>query len=347
MKMARPPYNVVVAHPTISAAGNWIDDFVEDSSFTFKKVEPFKATSSLFRRWIGRLGMGWRAYHNSPDVVVANFPHLALSVAFWKMVMFRRTKIVAWSYNIPPLDSRIKRFVIAFLSRRIDLMVPHSRVETEIYSSFYGIPRHKLVFVPFQRGRLPEAEPFEPVEKPYLIAMGSMSRDYRTLADAMRGSDLKLLLIADQHALKGVRLPPNVGLRNGISYVECCALTKSAEAMVLPIASKNTASGHITLLTAMMLGVPVIATRCDSIADYVTDGDTALTVPPEDPVALRDAMERVAEDPELRAGLAQRAHSAWKTRYSDEAAGRNLAKVLHLALNGSGEALADFVPEGY
>lgn len=70
------------------------------------------------------------------------------------------------------------------------------------------------------------------------------------------------------------------------------ALFRAADACVLPYRS-GTQSGvtHV----AYALGVPVIATRVGGIAETVRDGETGLTVPPEDPAALADAIVRFFE----------------------------------------------------
>src|SRR5436305_17523 len=54
--------------------------------------------------------------------------------------------------------------------------------------------------------------------------------------------------------------------------------------------------GLTALLEAMAMGRPLVATGRAILRDYVADGDNALIVPPEDPAALRAAIERVLGD---------------------------------------------------
>jgi D-inositol-3-phosphate glycosyltransferase len=82
----------------------------------------------------------------------------------------------------------------------------------------------------------------------------------------------------------GVRL-----LDRYIPDEEVEALFRAADVTVLPYRS-GTQSGvtHV----AYALGTPVIATRVGGLTESVRDGDTGLTVPPEDPAAMAAAIVR-------------------------------------------------------
>jgi glycosyltransferase involved in cell wall biosynthesis len=82
------------------------------------------------------------------------------------------------------------------------------------------------------------------------------------------------------------------------------ALFRAADVTVLPYRS-GTQSGvtHV----AYALGSPVIATTVGGITETVRDGETGLTCPPEDPVALAATIERYFEQ---RLGPAMAPHIA-------------------------------------
>jgi len=54
------------------------------------------------------------------------------------------------------------------------------------------------------------------------------------------------------------------------------------------------------VMEAMAMGLPVIATNIGGSLDQVVEGVTGLFVPPGDPAALADAIEKLMRDPELR-----------------------------------------------
>jgi glycosyltransferase involved in cell wall biosynthesis len=63
----------------------------------------------------------------------------------------------------------------------------------------------------------------------------------------------------------------------------------------------------MVVLEAMALGLPVVATRAPGVTEVIDDGTTGLLVPPRDPQALADAILRVLDDDNLRAGLVRAA----------------------------------------
>jgi glycosyltransferase involved in cell wall biosynthesis len=73
-------------------------------------------------------------------------------------------------------------------------------------------------------------------------------------------------------------------------------------AAVVCVPSRREGVG-MTAREAMAHGRPVVATRVGGLPDAVRDGETGLLVPPRDPVALREALERLLGDAELRARL--------------------------------------------
>jgi glycosyltransferase involved in cell wall biosynthesis len=79
------------------------------------------------------------------------------------------------------------------------------------------------------------------------------------------------------------------------------------------------------LLEAFAAGIPVVATSVGGVPDAV--GNAALLVPPGDPDAAARALERLAEDPELRADLVRRGAEQVRGR-TLEAESRRVARFL-------------------
>lgn len=86
-----------------------------------------------------------------------------------------------------------------------------------------------------------------------------------------------------------------------------------------------------SVLEAMALGVPVVASEVAGVAEQVEHGVTGLLVPPGDAAALAGALLAVAQGGGLRASAARRAPELAEERFSVAAAGRGLAEVLREA----------------
>jgi glycosyltransferase involved in cell wall biosynthesis len=71
-----------------------------------------------------------------------------------------------------------------------------------------------------------------------------------------------------------------------------------------------------SLLEAMALGLPVVASGVDGVPEAVTDGKNGLLVPPENPESLAAALESLLSDPVKRAALGAAAKAAVGERFT-------------------------------
>lgn len=76
-----------------------------------------------------------------------------------------------------------------------------------------------------------------------------------------------------------------------------------ARADVVVVPSRVEPFGNVAV-QAMLAGRPVVASRTQGLAEIVRDGETGLLVPPDDPVALADAVAALLDDPERASALA-------------------------------------------
>lgn len=74
----------------------------------------------------------------------------------------------------------------------------------------------------------------------------------------------------------------------------------------------------VALLEAMACGKACIATDVPGSRDIIEDGISGLLVPPEDPHALANAIQRLIDDPELRQQLGLAARQRVETHYTIE-----------------------------
>jgi glycosyltransferase involved in cell wall biosynthesis len=111
--------------------------------------------------------------------------------------------------------------------------------------------------------------------------------------DSDRGADMAALLRASG---LGYRLRM-LGYRTDIP-----ALLAAADIFTLPSRFEGL---PMSVIEAMLTGLPVVATNVRGPAEQVVDGVTGLSVPAGDAPALGSALGRLARDPDLRAGMGQ------------------------------------------
>jgi glycosyltransferase involved in cell wall biosynthesis len=88
-----------------------------------------------------------------------------------------------------------------------------------------------------------------------------------------------------------------------------------SDLMVLP--SHSEGSPHV-VFEAMSAGVPILGTRVGGIPEILTDGQTAILVPPKNPEAMASGIVRLLESPEMALSLASRARETLTERFSHD-----------------------------
>lgn len=141
-----------------------------------------------------------------------------------------------------------------------------------------------------------------------------LARDFCTFLEAVRPLAVEAQLVAHPRNLEGLELPAHASQTGRISSVALRDLYARAGCVVVPQRADDypfgsEGGGLTAVLEGMAMAKPVVATERAILRDYVDDGVEALLVPPEDPAALREAIERVLGDAELagRLGAAGRA----------------------------------------
>lgn len=118
-----------------------------------------------------------------------------------------------------------------------------------------------------------------------------------------------------------------LGLRDQVRFLgavshECvCHAYQRASIFALPciVAADGDRDGIPNVLAeAMASGVPVVATPVSGIPELIESEQQGLLVPPSDPLQLADALDRLLNQPELRARLAHAARAKVENCFSLE-----------------------------
>lgn len=316
--------------------GRWLLPFVPAGSHQFTLIRSLQTHASWHARsrvitgaleWARVFRQAALACHSASDGVITVFPPLALASGLVQDLSWRRKPIVAWCFNMGALYEGVRGSLARATLARVDRFAVHASAEVDRYAGWLRLPRERFTFVYLQRPRI-AIEQDEDRDDPFVLSMGSARRDYATLFAAVRALRVRVVVVAAPWAIRGLDRPPNVELRSGLSLQECRLLAQRARVSVVPVANQETASGQVTIVEAMRMGRPVVATRCIGSEDYLQDGRTGLLVAPGAVEELRTAIARLCDSPDLRERLGRNAAAFAEENCSDEVAGRRLGAVL-------------------
>ena len=170
-------------------------------------------------------------------------------------------------------------------------------------------------------------------ENGFVLAVGKdLARDYRSLARAAAELSTKLVIVCEDRNVRGLDLPRNVERRHGLTFGELRDLYARAHCVVLPVRRADYAygtegSGLTALTEAMAMAKAIVVSDRPIFHEYVQAGESALFVPPEDPDALRDAIQRVLSDDPLAQSLGRAARRRVEQRHTMAQFAASLAGV--------------------
>jgi glycosyltransferase involved in cell wall biosynthesis len=175
----------------------------------------------------------------------------------------------------------------------------------------WGVSAGRVEVLPNPAPRLPELAPRDELRARFGMNGATLAFAGRLGAQKSLGAAIEAvaavdgvsLLIAgdgDERSRLEALAGPRVRFLGAQPRERVLELFRAADASILPSSWEN--FPH-TVVEALAVGTPVIATRVGGVAEVVSDGENGLLVPAGDGSALADAVRRFFSDDELRARL--------------------------------------------
>jgi glycosyltransferase involved in cell wall biosynthesis len=183
----------------------------------------------------------------------------------------------------------------------------------------------------------------EAVREQFFLFVGVLRyyKGLHILLEACANTDCRVVIVGagpveadlkQQATRLGLR---NVRFLGAVSDEDKVALLKLCRAVVFPSHLRSEAFG-VTLLEGAMFGKPLISSEIGTGSSYVNvDGTTGLVVPPDDPGALRVAMERLERDPALAAQMGMRARKRFEQLFTARRMAESYVGLYQQVLNGT------------
>lgn len=213
----------------------------------------------------------------------------------------------------------------------IDTFFVYSTWQKQFIEQRWNVPSERVVFTPFmvdshffspeqvQAGASELSRELEVQKRQMICSVGLEFRDYPTLIEAVRGLDLHVVVAAGspwskrEDSTKKAEVPENVTVRRFTQY-DLRQVYADSNFMVMPLYNVNFQAGVTAILEAMAMGKAVICSQTPGQTDVIIEGKTGLYVPPEQPQALRDAIQYLLNNPEE----AKRMGEAGRKRIEEE-----------------------------
>lgn len=205
-------------------------------------------------------------------IIVSHMPSLSVAIEGVKRLMGSRVSHIAFAFNYTTLPQDTRLAVQRRLLTGIDRFVVFSNYERALYSQHFEIPIERFVFTPWTQAPPPVSDLKDvPFNGNYLCAIGGEGRDYPLLVEASMASKIPLVIVGRPHSMEGRTIPPHVKFMSNVPLATTWAIAKHSRGMVLPLKTNTTCCGQITVISALMLGVPVLCANSIALADYVGD----------------------------------------------------------------------------
>lgn len=183
-----------------------------------------------------------------------------------------------------------------------------------------------------------------PGDRPLFLAVGRLvpKKGYRYLVEAAgileeRGVPVQVRIVGggpDREELeergRKLGLAGRLRLDGPMPQESILELLRQADAFVLPCvrAPDGDQDGiPVSLMEAMACEVPCVSTDLSGIPELIEDGAEGLLVPEKDPAALADALQRLAEDPDLGRRLGRAARAKVERAFTLDAEARAMDRL--------------------
>lgn len=299
------PRTIVCCSEIDDPEWRWVEKyFVDGTKFYFVSC----AKAGRFKRLnLSRISAAWRATRLARKIdasaLVPHGPTIAMWCGLFARVLGFHGPLLAFAFNFTHLPHRLKRLMFMAGLQRITTLVVASRMERELYSRAFRLNPDKMDFQLWAINPPNMSKPAIESSR-YVSALGGNARDYKTLVEAAKIlPQVTFRLVVRPQNLSDLSLPPNVKALTNIPFEDAMNILGNSIVTVVPLLNSETPCGHVTIICAMHLGVPVVSTRSSGVADYIEHGATGVLVEAGEPVKLAKSIQALFENENLRISI--------------------------------------------
>jgi glycosyltransferase involved in cell wall biosynthesis len=262
------------------------------------------------------------------DVLLVNggCPIWILAGMLGRLPFFRHKRMLLWDVFVEAADGW-RKSLLRMAIQSYHLIVVWSSMQVESHARWLRMDPSRFVFIPYKTNHSKNPHPRLAIDN-YVFAGGNGKRDYQTLVDAVRGTDVTVVISAtDPNVRNRIDKLPNV-ITVAAWEPAFAQLQASSRFIIIPMLDTGIkGGGEANMCNGMWHGKPVIAVDRISAPDYIIDEETGFIVSPGDVGSLRARILELWENPEKCQRIGSRAQKHAEGNFSHAAFIRRLSRL--------------------
>lgn len=248
------------------------------------------------------------------NIIVSSVDNVGVPLVWLNALGLLRPSLLYVSIGLPEritsITSPLTRALYRCLYRKVPRFVTYGWEEAFRLRAWLGLPADsdRVVFIPFgvdHHAFTPQPDTI--VDTDVLSVGADMQRDFKTLlqvATELPSVSFRIIT-SSRHVAAFGTVPANVDIRTNVPFAEIRTALASARIIALPCHENTYSSGTTTLLQALAMAKPVVATRTGAIRDgyRLQDNINCRLVAPGSAPELSAALQSLLANSASQAGL--------------------------------------------
>ena len=311
---------------------------------------PANPSHRLIPAW-ARLAAEVHRRRNEYDVIVTWSERVSMTLMTLDRFLNGGKPHIAMLYwfSRPSMRAPLRAF-----GNRLHAIVTWSSVQRRYAIEELGLPAEKIYLIRHFVDQLFWSPRESRVDG--ISSAGAEMRDYPTLLDALRGTDIRCHIATDHVRVdrfgfarrmnaQGFAAAASSNVTIGRKPAgELRELYARSKFVVVPLQRSDTDNGVNVILEAMAMGKPVICSRTRGQVDVIQEGVTGIFVPVGDADALRAAILSLWNDPDRAATMGRAARAYVEKHHTLETFCRDVKGAIDASLDGRTAAADGSLP---
>lgn len=257
------------------------------------------------------------------DYILLNFSRYIFLLGLFKLLLpVIRCKVAILDLFVPHPGNQIsvldhlKKYVMILGLKKVDTIFLYSKDNVAL-SKAYSIDPDKLKYIPFKINSYEYVTKQKVDDMGYIFSGGQSRRDFKTLIEACREVPYPVKIVTpdkEQAKVHGTLVdkclvPSNVEIVHDDGSIESfVSLIAHSKFVVIPTKINDFASTGTSVYLISMALKKCVVISSGPTTKGILDDNIAVVVPPEDPLSLRRAIEKVYNDTKYRDAIAHNGH---------------------------------------